>query len=275
MKKIFNHLLTDILLALVVILTIIIVGRTILAGNNIYNIVKDNISEKVNDKKVEEGVLKNFIEEDAEGISEYINENEFDEEMGNLISAYFKYTSGISKEKPNLENFEKVLKEAISKYEEKTGKQVDEKQVDNAISSFDKVLEESTPINLDKRAKTLLNIILSDTVLGLLMLGIILVCMLLYLNNKNIFAILKSLSIVLIVNALFLFALSYLVNKINKDAILAANTIKFFNKLTTKYAIINLVLAIIFIIILIINNINKKKKDNQKQRIQEIENSSE
>ena len=111
MKKLLNHLLTDLLLFLVVLLTIIIIGRIVLSDNNIYNLIIDN-TEQTNSEKIEKRVLESFIsEEDSEEISKYINENEFDEEFGNIISSYFKYTSGISNEKPNLNKFEKVIRD--------------------------------------------------------------------------------------------------------------------------------------------------------------------
>ena len=91
MKKLLNHLLTDLLLFLVVLLTIIIIGRIVLSDNNIYNMIIDN-TEQTNSEKIEKRVLESFIsEEDSEEISKYINENEFDEEFGNIISSYFKY----------------------------------------------------------------------------------------------------------------------------------------------------------------------------------------
>ena len=45
MKKIINHILTDILIFSVIVLTVIVLGRNILSNDNIYNLVKDSISE--------------------------------------------------------------------------------------------------------------------------------------------------------------------------------------------------------------------------------------
>ena len=240
MKKVLNHLLTDILLFLVVLLTIIIIGRIILADDNIYSMVKDNINEQISSKKIEEGVLKDFVnEEDAEGISKYINENEFDEEFGSIISSYFKYTSGITDEKPNLNKFEKIIKEAVDKYEKETGKKIDEKRINQAINNMNKVIEDSKPVKLDKRVKMFLNFIYSDNTLSLIIILIIFIIAVKYYINKSIMAVIKSSAIVSSINT----------------------------------AIIYLLLSIILITILFINRNNKKilKKEIIKDKKEETE----
>ena len=254
MKKFLNHLLTDILLALVIILTVIILGRTILAGGNIYNIVKDNISEQIGSKNIENGVLKNFLnEEDAEAISEYINENEFDEELGSLISSYFKYTSGIEDEKPNIEELEEVIKEATKRYEEETGKKVDEKTIGKAIDTMNKVLEETTPAKIDKRIKKFLNLINSDSFLTLIIVLILAILGLIFILNKSIIAVVKSSAIVTSINTAFLFILSFVINKINTESILYSKALKYFVKLSIRTAIYFLIISIILIIILVVS----------------------
>ena len=274
MKKILNHLLTDILLFLVVLLTIIIIGRIILADDNIYSMVKDNINEQISSKKIEEGVLKDFVnEEDAEGISKYINENEFDEEFGSIISSYFKYTSGITDEKPNLNKFEKVIKEAVDKYEKETGKKIDEKKINQAINNMNKVIEDSKPVKLDKRVKMFLNFIYSDTSLSLIIILIIFIIAVKYYINKSIMAVIKSSAIVSSINTIFLIALSYIISIINNDKFLSPKTHKFLIKISRNTAIIYLLLSIILITILFINRNNKKilKKEIIKDKKEETE----
>lgn len=271
MKKILNHLLTDILLFLVVLLTIIIIGRIILADDNIYSMVKDNINEKISSKNIEEGVLKDFInEDDAEGISKYINENEFDEEFGSIISSYFKYTSGITDEKPNLNKFEKVIKEAVDKYEKETGKKIDDKKINQAINNMNKVIEDSKPVKLDKRVKMFLNFIYSDTTLSLIIILIIFIIAIKYYINKSIMAVIKSSAIVSSINTIFLIALSYIISIINNDKFLSPKTHKFFIKISRNAAIIYLLLSIILFIILFINKNNEKiLKNNKKEEIED------
>ena len=274
MKKVLNHLLTDILLFLVVLLTIIIIGRIILADDNIYSMVKDNINEQISSKKIEEGVLKDFVnEEDAEGISKYINENEFDEEFGSIISSYFKYTSGITDEKPNLNKFEKVIKEAVDKYEKETGKKIDEKKINQAINNMNKVIEDSKPVKLDKRVKMFLNFIYSDTSLSLIIILIIFIIAVKYYINKSIMAVIKSSAIVSSINTIFLIALSYIISIINNDKFLSPKTHKFLIKISRNTAIIYLLLSIILITILFINRNNKKilKKEIIKDKKEETE----
>jgi hypothetical protein len=266
MKRILNHLLTDILLILVVILTIIILGRNLLAGENVYSIIKDNISDKISTDNIEEGVLKDFInEEDAEGISEYLNEIDFDDEMGNLISSYFKYTSGITEEKPDLTNFEKIIKEAISNYEKETGKKVDEKKVDKALDTMDKVLEETTPTKLDKRIKLFLSIIYSDSLLIITIVSIMAVLGLLFIINRNLFNVIKSSAIVTSINTIFLFIMSFLINMIKLEGVMSNKAIKYFVKLSRKIALVFLLISVLLIIILIINK-SLIKKDSFKNK---------
>ena len=274
MKKVLNHLLTDILLFLVVLLTIIIIGRIILADDNIYSMVKDNINEQISSKKIEEGVLKDFVnEEDAEGISKYINENEFDEEFGSIISSYFKYTSGITDEKPNLNKFEKVIKEAVDKYEKETGKKIDEKRINQAINNMNKVIEDSKPVKLDKRVKMFLNFIYSDNTLSLIIILIIFIIAVKYYINKSIMAVIKSSAIVSSINTIFLIALSYIISIINNDKFLSPKTHKFLINISRNTAIIYLLLSIILITILFINRNNKKilKKEIIKDKKEETE----
>ena len=274
MKKILNHLLTDILLFLVVLLTIIIIGRIILADDNIYSMVKDNINEKISSKNIEEGVLKDFInEDDAEGISKYINENEFDEEFGSIISSYFKYTSGITDEKPNLNKFEKVIKEAVDKYEKETGKKIDDKKINQAINNMNKVIEDSKPVKLDKRVKMFLNFIYSDNTLSLIIILIIFIIAVKYYINKSIMAVIKSSAIVSSINTIFLIALSYIISIINNDKFLSPKTHKFLINISRNTAIIYLLLSIILITILFINRNNKKilKKEIIKDKKEETE----
>lgn len=274
MKKVLNHLLTDILLFLVVLLTIIIIGRIILADDNIYSMVKDNINEQISSKKIEEGVLKDFVnEEDAEGISKYINENEFDEEFGSIISSYFKYTSGITDEKPNLNKFEKIIKEAVDKYEKETGKKIDEKRINQAINNMNKVIEDSKPVKLDKRVKMFLNFIYSDNTLSLIIILIIFIIAVKYYINKSIMAVIKSSAIVSSINTIFLIALSYIISIINNDKFLSPKTHKFLINISRNTAIIYLLLSIILITILFINRNNKKilKKEIIKDKKEETE----
>lgn len=274
MKKVLNHLLTDILLFLVVLLTIIIIGRIILADDNIYSMVKDNINEQISSKRIEEGVLKDFInEDDAEGIIKYINENEFDEEFGSIISSYFKYTSGITDEKPNLNKFEKVIKEAVDKYEKETGKKIDEKKINQAINNMNKVIEDSKPVKLDKRVKIFLNFIYSDTTLSLIIILIIFIIAVKYYINKSIMAVIKSSAIVSSINTIFLIALSHIISIINNDKFLSPKTHKFLIKISRNTAIIYLLLSIILITILFINRNNEKilRKEIIKDKKEETE----
>lgn len=276
MKKVLNHLLTDILLFLVVFLTVIIMGRDVLSGNNVYNIVKDDIGEKINNNNIEKSVLKDFInEEDAEGISEYLNEEDFDEEMGNVISSYFKYTSGISEEKPDLEKFEEVIKSAVDKYEKKTGKKVDEKKIDIAISSMDKVLSEATPSKLDNRVKTFMNIIYSDSILSLVIVLILSVLTLIFIVNRSLIAVIKSSAIVTTINTVFIFILSIVINKVNTESVISAKAIKYFVKLSKKTATIFLIISIVLILILIISNTIRKKDKIKYQKKEEKEDNEE
>lgn len=272
MKTFLNHLLTDLLLILVVFLTVIILGRIIMAGENVFNFVKEDISEKISTDSIEEGVLRDFMnEEDAEGISEYINENEFDEEFGDLISSYFKYTSGIEDEKPDLSELEEVIREAIKRYEEETGKEIDETKINGAIDTMNKVFEETTPAKINEKIKFFLNLIYSDKILTLVIVLILAILGLIFIINKSIVAVVKSCSIVTTINTIFLFVLSYIINRINTESMISLNVLNYFVKLSRKTAAIFLIISIVLITLVIaINVINKKDKIKyQKKEITE------
>ena len=249
MKKIINHILTDILIFSVIVLTVIVLGRNILSNDNIYNLVKDSISEKGSTNNIEEGILKDFInEEDSEEIIKYINENEFDEEMGNIISSYFRYTSGISDQKPDTSRFEEIIQESINKYEKETGKKVDR-----------------------KRIKIFFNMIYSDTLLIITINLILILLALIYIVNRSVISVVKSSAIATSINTIFLFILSFVISSINTET--SINAIKYSIKLSRNTAIIYLLLSIILITILFINRNNKKilKKEIIKDKKEETE----
>lgn len=269
MKKIINHILTDILIFSVIVLTVIVLGRNILSNDNIYNLVKDSISEKGSTNNIEEGILKDFInEEDSEEIIKYINENEFDEEMGNIISSYFRYTSGISDKKPDTSRFEEIIQESINKYEKETGKKVDRKRINKALDAMDKVLEETTPSKIDKRIKIFFNMIYSDTLLIITINIVLILLALIYIVNRSVISVVKSSAIATSINTIFLFVLSFVISSINTET--SINAINYSIKLSRNLGICFLILSVILISIIIINNkTNKKNKYSKKELIEE------
>ena len=195
--------------------------------------------------------------------------------MGNVISSYFKYTSGISEEKPDLEKFEEVIKSAVDKYEKKTGKKVDEKKIDIAISSMDKILSEATPSKLDNRVKTFMNIIYSDSILSLVIVLILSVLALIFIVNRSLIAVIKSSAIVTTINTVFIFILSIVINKVDTESIISSKAIKYFVKLSKKTAAIFLIISIVLILILIISNTIRKKDKIKYQKKEEKEDNEE
>ena len=161
--------------------------------------------------------------------------NEFDEEMGNIISSYFRYTSGISDQKPDTSRFEEIIQESINKYEKETGKKVDRKRINKALDAMDKVLEETTPSKIDKRIKIFFNMIYSDTLLIITINLILVLLALIYILNRRVISVVKSSAIATSINTIFLFILSFVISSINTET--SINAIKYSIKLSRNLGI--------------------------------------
>ena len=122
LKKFFISLLAFLMLICVVSFTILSVARTMLKGNNLYDVLVAGVKEKTGSSDIKKEMVGSLIpEEGSEEIIKYINENDFNGQMGDLISSYLKYKSGVVSEKPDMEGFKEMLDEAITKYEKDTG----------------------------------------------------------------------------------------------------------------------------------------------------------
>ncbi len=254
------------MLAIIVLFSIITIARSMLQGDNLYDVVKESVQEKLGDKKIEQSMIETMIpEEQAEEISKYINENKLSKEMGNLISGYLKYTSGVTNEKPDMTEFKAVIDDAIKKYEKETGKKVDTKRYDDAINSFEEEIVKKNDIDIDDKVRNIFGLMYSNT-LYYGMIAVFVICLLfIYLINRNFITLFRSTYIVFIISSVFFIAISILSKYLNNLDAIEMSAFKKISALTRKCGIIEAIVAIVLIIlVLIIKNVEKKKKEAKK-----------
>lgn len=281
MKKLFTSLFSFIMLVIVVLFSVITIARSMLNGNNLYDVIKESVGEKMSTKNINSTVIENVLpEEDSEKIIKYINENELSEEMGGLISAYIKYTTGVVKEKPDMDGFKEILEKAIKEYEKDTGKKVDTSRFDDAINSFEEVLEKNNEIEIDEKLTKIFGIIYSNYLYYGMIVVFILCLLFIYFINRKIIPVLRSSYIVFLISSIFFFIVSIISKYLNNLDKVEMSAFKKVSKLTRNCGIIELVIAIILIISVIsIKKYTKykrkmkrlKKKEEEEAKKEEIE----
>ena len=78
-----------------------------------------------------------------------------------------------------------------------------------------------------------------------------------------------------VINTVFIFILSIVINKVNTESIISAKALKYFVKLSKKTAAIFLIISIVLILILIISNTIRKKDKIKYQKKEEKEDNEE
>ena len=267
MKKFFISLLSFIMLVCIVCFTVLSIARTMLKGNNLYDVLVAGVKDRTGSGDIKKEMVGSLIpEEGSEEIIKYINENDFNGQMGDLISSYLKYKSGVVSEKPDMEGFKEMLDEAITKYEKDTGKKVDRKKYDDALDIFEDVMDKEDNFTINDKVRDIFNIIYSN-VLYYGIIAVFIICLLLILViGKSIIVVFRSSYIVFIISGVFFFIASLFSGYLNDLDEIEMGAFKKIAALSRKSALIDIVIAVILIIVVIVlKTIEKKKKEAKKE----------
>ena len=157
------------------------------------------------------------------------------------------------------DDLEKLFDNAVSKYEDKTGKKVDQSAVKEAIDSLDDT-EIIDLDDVDDEVVSIIKLLSSKTLLIVLGLAIIIIMVIIYLLKQDLASSLKGYGIVFIFNTIGLYLVVTLINiMIKKEMEVSINPVlellkQHFNTL----AMVSLALTVVFIVSSII--IKKKQK---------------
>ena len=267
MKKFFTSILSFIMLVVLVLFSVITIARSMLNGNNLYDVIKEGVQEKLGDKRIEQSMIETMLPEaESEEIIKYINENKLNEEMGNLISGYLKYTSGVTKEKPDMSEFKEILDEAIKKYEKETGKKVDTKRYDDAINSFEEEIVKKNDIDIDEKVRNIFGLMYSNTIYYGMVIVFVICLLFIYLINRSIITTFRSTYIIFIISSVFFIIVSFLSKYLNNLDDIEMSAFKKISSLTRKCGLIQAIIAVVLIsIVIILKTIEKKKKEAKKE----------
>ncbi len=246
MKKFFTSLLAFIMLACVVCFTVLTIARTMLKGNNLYDVIVAGVKDRNGSGDIKKEMVGSLLpEEGSEEIIKYINENEFNGQMGDLISSYLKYKSGVSSEKPDIEGFKEMVDEAITKYEEDTGKKVDRKKFNDALDIFEDVMDKEDNFTINDKIRNIFNIIYSNVLYYGIIVVFILCLLLIYVLSKSFIVVFRSSYIIFIISGVFFFIASLLSGYLNDLDEIEMGAFKKLSSLTRKASIIEIAISII------------------------------
>lgn len=181
----------------------------------------------------------------------------FEKVLGENIKNVLYGSKEMSFYKDDLEN---LFDNAVSKYEDKTGKKVDQSAVKEAIDSLDDT-EIIDLDDVDDEVVSIIKLLSNKTLLIVLGLAIIIIMVIIYLLKQDLASSLKGYGIVFIFNTIGLYLVVTLINiMIKKEMEVSINPVlellkQHFNTLT----IISLVLTVVLIVSSIILKKNQKR----------------
>ena len=195
MKKVVNVFLGIIIFGALIVFSVLMIGRQFLAPKNMVALM--NIVAK------DEGGYEKFtdiLEDSDSKIGEYIDEKKLEKALSEYLSSYFKVQAGVL-DKMDSDDLEKVLNEAVDKYNKNADEKIARSEVKDAIAKLDKELE--TEQVVDKDVKKVFEVIYSKTIY--LCIGIIVLCLfLIYLVCKRLDKVLFHLGLTSLINGIII-----------------------------------------------------------------------
>ena len=238
-KKIINYILKTIILLIISVLCTIYITRTFLSVDNISNIIFSDTE-----------VITTNLENDE--FIKYIDQNKLKETYSTLIINYFKYNSGIIKEKPSSKDLLNIFENAYTEYEKESNTTIDHSFIKDFIYEIDKELSDSLKITNPHINKILIFLFNNKYLITLIILLIITIISLLILNG--IIKTIINLGIMLLCNSFLLTILTFsfkqlFINNSELTIIISQSLIKLFKNVIISNIIIGLILIIIYFII--------------------------
>ncbi len=194
MKKVANVFLGIIIFGALIVASVLMVGRQFLAPKNMVTLM--NIVAK------DEGGYEKFTDilDSDEKLGKYIDEKKLEKALSEYLSSYFKVQAGVL-DKMDSDDLEKVLDEAVEKYNKNADEKVAKSEVKDAISKLNKELE--TDQVIDKDAKKVFEVIYSKTIY--ICIGIIVLCLILiYVVCKRLDKVLFHLGLTSLINGIII-----------------------------------------------------------------------
>ena len=195
MKKVVNVFLGIIIFGALIVFSVLMIGRQFLAPKNMVALM--NIVAK------DDGGYDKFtdiLEDSDSKISEYIDEKKLEKALSEYLSSYFKVQAGVL-DKMDSDDLEKVLNEAVDKYNKNADEKIAKSEVKDAIAKLDKELK--TEQVVDKDVKKVFEVIYSKTIY--VCIGIIVLCLfLIYLVCKRLDKVLFHLGLTSLINGIII-----------------------------------------------------------------------
>lgn len=261
-KKILSFFLGIIMFVTILCVTFIFSIRSLLTGTTITNIITDAIDAELN--ITSDDYFNDLLGTTDFKVSEYLNEKEMQESFNNMITEYLKYYLGVESDyQKYTTDFQNLIEEASEKYTAETGKEIDEKLIDDYFTEIEESLVESKPTE-NPSMTSVFQIIFSNSIMITLII-IIIVCGLLifFLRGRK---ILTHIATVLIFNAIISGLFGKVISFVSDEDLLSDKLLTTISDNLVNIALVSLIVAII----LIITNIIIKKltnKNNQKVNI--------
>ncbi len=269
MKKLLSGLLTIIMFVALIFTTALFITRQAFGGDSMGKMMFAVMAEENgnNADNIIEGIMGDEYDEDIE---EYFNIKKLEKELGNFVSDYFLYASGVNKDEPKLDKLRDLVDDAIEKYEDKEDVKIDDDEVDIFFDELEDELDDTE--FLDDEVADVMKIIFSGSLLYGSM-AVVIVCLaLIYVLNKDIKKTVKRAGIAFIIDGILVFGLGALLNTAIGSEQELKSIIEIVVNLFNTGAILCLILGIALIVV---SKVLKKNTNiaSSNEAIQNLDNS--
>lgn len=199
LKKFLTLILSFIMLLSVTTACAIFIGKTFLSGPFLKSFATNVVSVSSNDSTLVEKIIGEKLNDD---LKIKINEEKINEELGNLIVEFLKYSCGIEgSKKPNTSELQKRVEESIKEYEQITGKDIHDDVIEDFFNEIDRGLD-NLEQNQESELKQVLQFVYSNDLYKNSIIVAIGCFIFIYLLEKNLFIALKKSGVVGVINGL-------------------------------------------------------------------------
>lgn len=267
MKKILSIFISFLILTLLTSISSIFIARIILSGDNLSQIMNIAFEAESSNGSYADYILNN-IDPNAPKVSEYVDTEKMVDVVGDYMSEYIKYSSGVNNtKKPNIDEIKNLLLDYCDEYEKATGKKIDTEIIDEVMNNLDEEMGKLKVEDQNSEITKLFNLIYSDNLLYILIGLTILMLIILYLINKDMLSILNYISTSCLLNGVSIVTLGFFVSQavttMNNKSVPLSTTIA---KIFYKVGFTSIGIGVIFIIIRIVlkkQNLNLQEKNTE------------
>ena len=278
LKKLSSGIFTIVLFFLISLLAILLLTRTIINSNtinDILNILMTNNNETINTDDIDiadnnkedfvETILEEILNETTipNEVIDYLENEKINEFVNDYINQTLQYLIGIE-EMPSLnsEEFNTIINNAITEYENDTGNQVDKEEINNMIIEADEALSAiEIPSNTyTSTIKKILRICFDNRTLYLLI-ALTIICIVIIVMLSGIITTLKRIGVILIINGVLFTAYSLLISFLGNTNEIINGTLKTIIHHINSYGYSMFGVGVgLFVLMIILKPIIDKKK---------------